>query len=775
MAKDSKARRGQAVIIVALFVSAVIVSMALAISRTSTEHQLLRSYSYNEVVNDIDQDLSRTLERILAEATRIFVGSADFDPSRLWAKDFFTYYVKSLLNAYSGIGLQVNIDLSRSLVLQPQKELKVDINGVTKTFTINERKITDLIKAYWYSPESISAIYVPFAANVTGYGFYGWRKEVLLSLTLDILSIRTSTSKKLTNLTFRVLREGGEPVGSLRAQDISVLIYDPGETGKSCWTNASVVDLSYNGGGNYSVVYNNPSSWGGYALNRSQYVFLRVKDDRGIYVEAASFTGINLVIKENIAPTKVYAPDQIYVFEMLQDGSIYWFGEELKESSGVDFAPLPPLPVKQFRVFATTKGTSGNIFEVPYQVETWTPDYTMPTPNFADWRRRFDVGNKLVFMVNYTQDPSSVVDDTKQRVFITWFDDTDAQPPTYKVVMNVSGAWVTYNVSRYYLELVARPGYSNWIDFSISMWAKTGGYHIEYMLVGYDVYRMSGGGYWFPKKLPGGDWVTVTGPIRGVAYRENSIIVVPPLTQSLTDEHYHREYILIPFNTPYFTWQYYGRWLKNTQLDYRYLSVIGQISGTSGDQGSSIRPKYCSIQLDPSNPNTKPDRLIINGSYHTSNVFHRDLGISIGGGKYQDADNYGYWIAQYNEGFGQGVFIPQATREALRNFDKSGKDIDEVWAWTTADYARRVSEFDALDWDYENAKNYNVNKDTELSVRAAIWLFSGGTVPVDYYQDPKDWANQNAYKSSTAVKTTDLYYKMFLEDYRPTVMSITVG
>jgi hypothetical protein len=407
--KLSKAR-GQAVIIVALFISAVIVTMALAINRTSTQHQLLKSYSYNEVVEDIDQDISSTLERTLAEATRIFVDSADFEPSRLWAKEFFTYYIKSLLNAYSGIGLQLNVDLSKTRVLQPEKELTVDINGVTKTFNIKERKVTDLIKAYWYSPEAISAIYVPFEANVTGYGFYGWKDEILLSLTLDIVSI--NANNKNTTLIFRLLKEGGEPVGSLKEQDISLLIYDPDMSllGNSCWVNASILDFSYNGGGIYSVNYRNPNSWSHQnVLQRSQYVFLRVRDDRGIYVEAASFTGINVVIKENIATTKEYAPDQIYVFEMFQDGRIYWFDRKLKlESSDIEFAPLPPLPVKQFRVYATLKGPSDRLYETLYQVETWTSNYSTPTRQFADWRRRFDVGNKLVFMVNYTQDQTSL-------------------------------------------------------------------------------------------------------------------------------------------------------------------------------------------------------------------------------------------------------------------------------------------------------------------------------------------------------------------------------
>jgi hypothetical protein len=68
-------------------------------------------------------------------------------------------------------------------------------------------------------------------------------------------------------------------------------------------------------------------------------------------------------------------------------------------------------------------------------------------------------------------------------------------------------------------------------------------------------------------------------------------------------------------------------------------------------------------------------------------------------------------------------------------------------------------------------------------VRAAAWLFGGGTV-ADNYKDIRDWAlfisptnskPGDAWKSSTAVADLDLYHKMFLEDYKPIITSATVG
>jgi hypothetical protein len=266
--------------------------------------------------------------------------------------------------------------------------------------------------------------------------------------------------------------------------------------------------------------------------------------------------------------------------------------------------------------------------------------------------------------------------------------------------------------------------------------------------------------------------VTLAGPVRGVAYRNNSIVVVPPLAQTINNELYHSEIILIPFNTPYFTWQFYGKWLKATTLDYRYLSVVGQISGTSSDQGSQVRPQYSSLQLDPTNVNTTQTRRIINGSYATSNVQHRH--VSSGGSFINDAYNYGNWVGQYNQYFGEAMFIPQSTRTALRDFDTGTSPLDELWEWTTSDYSRRVSELDALYWRGDVARNYQIPSGKVLNVRMAARLFSGGTVSSSYSRS-QDWANQNAYHGSTAVATLDIYYRMFQENYKPKILSITSG
>jgi len=116
-------------------------------------------------------------------------------------------------------------------------------------------------------------------------------------------------------------------------------------------------------------------------------------------------------------------PDETYALETLLNGSMLWFNGPLAQSGG--FVPIPMPPVKQFRVCSTVNGPSDtNFVEIPSQVEVWTPDYLTPTLQFTDWVRRFDVGDKLVFLVNFAN--SSI---NQQRVRIYWLFDADAPPP----------------------------------------------------------------------------------------------------------------------------------------------------------------------------------------------------------------------------------------------------------------------------------------------------------------------------------------------------------
>ena len=428
-------------------------------------------------------------------------------------------------------------------------------------------------------------------------------------------------------------------------------------------------------------------------------------------------------------------------------------------------------PVKQFRVYSTTNGPNDpNLKEIPSQVEVWSSNYLVPTLKFAEWRKRFSVGDKLVFLVNFSN-PGII----QQKVRIEWLWDADAPPPTYLIQFSISPPYAYLNNGVYELQLVANPGYSDWIDWSVSLHGN--GYHVEYTFMGYDVHQMSNGGWWFPKKLPGGDWTVLPGPIRAVAYRENNITVIPPLSQSSTDELYHREIIIVPYGVQYFIYYADYKWLKNVKLDYSYLSLIGQISGTIHDVNSPYRMKYGGLQM----PNEKD---FVTGNYtiyipgeegwKLYNAMHRDRRYT------SEAAKFGYWACQYGPYSGQAIFLSKQTYDLLTT--PPYKDSSQLWVWSTADYARRVMEYDLIYWKGGSGDSYTIKKGTVMQVYAACFLYSGGNVS-NPYRDIKVWNYTTTYgvnldyiyafNSSTGVQIPQKCYRMFVENYFPTIVSVT--
>ncbi|MGC9202784.1 MAG: hypothetical protein ACP5HX_08990, partial [Thermoproteota archaeon] len=85
------------------------------------------------------------------------------------------------------------------------------------------------------------------------------------------------------------------------------------------------------------------------------FTLVQVEDNRGIIVEAYSYCGIKYTIDESAiqwayltsTTKKTYGT---YLFELLPNGTLYWFEMPLK-NSGVNSPPIPIPPVKQIRVF----------------------------------------------------------------------------------------------------------------------------------------------------------------------------------------------------------------------------------------------------------------------------------------------------------------------------------------------------------------------------------------------------------------------------------------
>ena len=743
-------RSGQIIIYAAMIMAILLLSVASIIFTSLTTYRQVRKEYVEGIIKNIDVEFEKVLRLILADATQLYNETAVIDQPRAYAHEKFSYWVKALLAQLSQLGVKANITLP-SIFLQPSKTVYNQ--------TLEERYVSNLLKMYWYSVQSLSAIAAKIDVDAPQLGFYGWSKTILLLLnvSIDLNSIQQVRRDNdwYTAVNIYVNREYNIPVENLYDASFKVKYFD---TNLNNWVDAVIYDVENNGGGNYTLIL---SSQGGGPLpsETQRALMVWVTDRRGFVVELYTYDHIDYIVREDaITPFYPNYPKskQIYVFEVLMNGTWLWLNKPLPSPN---VPPIPIPPVKQLRVYSTINGANDTtMVEVPSQVEEWTLDYSRPTLRFADWRKRFGPGDKLVFIV-----PFNGTGVRRQKVRIKWFHDADTSPPTYLIRMNLSPPFAYINNGVYRLQLVANPGYSDWIDWSISIHAN--GYHIEYSLYGYDVYRMRTG-YWFPMKLPGGDWNVLLGPIRAIAYRENNLVVVPPTESEVYNELYHKEMIIVPYGAPYFLYFGYFEWNRTT-LSYRYLTLFGQISGTANDTDSPLRMKYASIQL--SNPSQ-----FITGNYTiydwedpgSSNVMHRWRYIN-------DAGNFGYWAAQYNDNNGQIMFINEETYNLLTSV--TYRSYSEVWAWSTYDYARRVLSYDLLYW-YPRARSYTIPDGTTMNIFFAGFVFEGGSVSQpyenDYVWNDGSLGYVSPFMQSTGGEVAQVYYRMFLESYIPVIESI---
>ena len=743
---------------------AVAVLTYMSLSKTQT----FSYYPYKEVVESMNIDFYNALTKILAITTQIYNQTAEIDSPRRNASQLFTFWYKAAQRTYSSKGLNISASFDR-VKLQSSK----NIWGIS----LPEIYVYNLTKLYWYTPQAISAIEASLYvnSNSTQYQFYGWKTRVLVFLNATIqLPIRSDSHSSTVSFNLLVFSEKG-PVNDLTNSNVAVWYFDPTATGGVFPWKKTNVTLSYFGNGNYSVTFspdfydksNSQSankkrdSFWNYYYN---FTLVQVEDNRGIIVEAYSYCGIEYTIDENAIesfyPNNANKKYETYILELLPNGTIYWFGWPLNSISG-NSPPIPIPPVKQIKVYVTTNGPNSNFAEASYQTELWTKDYTLPTFKYAEWRRRLLGGSKIVFLVNY---PPGV---KTQKVRIVWLSDCDVAPPSPKINIAYNPKYWDISNGVYTLRLMAVSG-SYEVDYSISLIDKSG-HHTEYTLFGYDILSFPGG-YWFPKRLPWDNWVVPEpGPLRMYAFR-NSTTVYDVIYNTKTgnfehnyiyNELLHTEIISVTYNVNYFTWTFTGKWLNSISLNYS--SFIGMINGNNTD--SSIFPenrvKWGSVY------STKYSK-IVNGSFASSNVQHRDRYWT------QNDATYSYWLCMYNERFGSSIFISDETYSALKS---SGKD--QGWVWTTADYARRVMEYDSV-YPFQST---SVSKGNSFYIKAAGMLYDGGSAS-NSYQDDRVWNSYDyqgiqdptvhAYRSSSGVNAPLMYYRMFTGTSNPTISNVTV-
>ncbi|HVP24098.1 MAG TPA: hypothetical protein VMS77_09340 [Conexivisphaerales archaeon] len=416
------------------------------------------------------------------------------------------------------------------------------------------------------------------------------------------------------------------------------------------------------------------------------------------------------------------------------------FGSVLNYTPPPTIVPIPLPPVKQFRVNSTINGPSGAQAQtelttntVPSQVEVWSADLLTPSVQFANWQLRFNASEKLVFEVNYN---ASGIHQQTARIY--WLSDGDAAIPAPMVNITLNGQFTDISNGVYTLRMVANGGYSVAIDWSMSMYY--GNYHVEYTIngigwVGYGGGTNSSGGTWLPDILPYGAWTIIAGPIRAVAYRTGSGTYQSLAgTNTTTGPWTHNDTVLIPYNTKYWQLYEYVNWTASPYYqDNGYYDFLTMISGTSSSTGIS---NYAYQQTGGG---------VTSGAYWSSPTsFHNDA-------------NFAYWYSQYQADFGEAVMSSgsylNTTSGSIMNL--FGGSSPAISPWTSSDYDRHV--LDSMAYKYTKPATMQIPLNTNNFWKAGVWAFGGFS-----------GSNWTAY-------APNIYYKMFIEQYYPTVVAISGG
>ncbi|MEM2087479.1 MAG: hypothetical protein QXF52_02240 [Thermoproteota archaeon] len=804
-------RRGQIILIMSITLIAVILSVSMVIYLTSTQHLFFNYNPSREIILSIDSDFERALTRILANATDFYNKTVtqggtylfEIDKARETANKTFSYWVMSTQTVYAGKGLSIETQWVNEPV-QRKKTIELCIYNLTKSgepdkpnyysFNYSERKLEKLFKLFWYRPNSISVIGADINVDATAQGIIGWRNRRIILLNLTIASIVPYEKDGFLEVGVTVLRENGVPVNDLTAGNFEIYLFDRSSPqGAYPWKRVSVESITYNGGGNYTLmtkeVPSNPYFWSwSWGENRHtpgdyQFIIVRAKDNRGIVVEAYSYPGVEYVI-QGVVGTNPLKTKEKYVFELLSNGTMYWYGDKLVCSSPTPPIPFPP--VKQFLVEVTENGYTDTLFkEADYQIEAWNDNYEWPISNeFLNYTRRFMNGSKLVFEVNYPP----MVD--KQKVRITWREDCDFTPQKCNIIMELKntgeGRIGIVNGTNYVLEVFIERRKTGLVhvDWSLRLLNKNGSWYTDYILPAYDsFYNSTSRTYYIPIKFPDANWTVLPkpinesnrlvskAPVRLVLYNITNLVITtsPAPYKEIRDELECKQLLYIPYDVWYFQYFVDATWKKSVKINYSYLVFAGMIGGPPDNKYVSQTVqnyKWGSLMVS--------DTKIINGTFNnvTQPIYHRGDVL----GEQPGDEDYSYWTAMYNEKIGAAIFASKQLLDLMEKYGGSYGNRDQLFVWTRGLGASRFMEYDGISLETSSTQ-INQQNTPSIKFKIAGFLLSGGVADENSkYDNDRDWydgggeyARPFSVVNDPGATPTDLVLKkrnaLFYEDF----------
>jgi hypothetical protein len=341
-------RKGQFSLIAALLVAVVLVTALI------TTYSLVRNSPFEkppQVLGAVDE-MNLNIKRVL-EFTVGYYGSI------LQVTGNMTY-AKSVAGNYLYSGLLY--------VVRTHPEW-------SPSFTFNYSDTS----TNWFKPTSRSVGNLSIAYSLSGLGISNIHYSTSCELNVAIVSTNATQTR------ISVTKEENLPQLALTQSNFNFYSYN---YIASSWTTVNPNSIMVFSNGTY--VMNIPSG-----VDATSYM-VRVVDPRGVMTTASRVSYYSYTLTWN---NSLYSSlnNDVMVVEALQNGSLRWLGQNLKLTT--QGRPIPPLPVKAFRINQTINGLNR---QVPFQVEDWGSNYRVPL-GLSTNASVFSNKNMLVFLLTQNQ------------------------------------------------------------------------------------------------------------------------------------------------------------------------------------------------------------------------------------------------------------------------------------------------------------------------------------------------------------------------------------
>ena len=310
--------------------------------------------------------------------------------------------------------------------------------------------------------------------------------------------------------------------------------------------------------------------------------------------------------------TSLQNPAATVAVEMLQNGTMIWFGQSLKITT--QSIPIPPVPVKAIHVNETINGVNR---QVPFQIEDWASSYTVPL-GLTNNATVFGNMQMIVFLVN-----------THVTAFTVWWNGSDQAiqtPLAYVDTQFTSDSSSGSLLNNGQLKLQFSGGFtvtSTMVDSGTSSTA-------TYM-------RINGLGSSYGSGI---DWVVVKGVVRDVVQQEAEWGGGVPGCPNF----YADIVLTLPANATYYTYQLSLMFMTSQQA--RTITDLCPIELSSSAGQTQFQTENGTVQGDP---------VVVSGS----NLFFNSTG------------TWMHHFSQLTNGTsGAGIMFTDQANKMLYAFDK---------------------------------------------------------------------------------------------------------